>query len=72
MEDAFRSCVTLCAELADADPATSAAVGSPFGPELADLEDGQGGLAGRSSLRRRRLWACSSELLAKRVPETEK
>ena len=46
MEDFLRSCVTLCAELTDTDPATYLAVGSPFGPELADLEDGQGGPRG--------------------------
>eukprot|EP00959_Pyramimonas_sp_CCMP1952_P320250 6701913-Pyramimonas_sp.AAC.1 len=39
----FDSCVTLYAQLTYADPATYPAAGTPFGPELIDLEDGQGG-----------------------------
>eukprot|EP00959_Pyramimonas_sp_CCMP1952_P266349 5568415-Pyramimonas_sp.AAC.1 len=43
MTEFFDSCVTLHAQLTDADPATHPAAGTPPGPELADLEDGQGG-----------------------------
>eukprot|EP00959_Pyramimonas_sp_CCMP1952_P429928 9004209-Pyramimonas_sp.AAC.1 len=42
----FESCVTLYAQLTDTDPATYPAAGTPFGPELTDLEDGQGGPRG--------------------------
>ena len=46
MEQFFRSCVTLYAELTDTDPSTYPAAGTPFGPELSHLEDGQGGPRG--------------------------
>eukprot|EP00959_Pyramimonas_sp_CCMP1952_P246714 5156522-Pyramimonas_sp.AAC.1 len=46
MTEFFDSCVTLYAQLTDADPATYPAAGTPFGPELTDLEDGQGGPRG--------------------------
>eukprot|EP00959_Pyramimonas_sp_CCMP1952_P248192 5187895-Pyramimonas_sp.AAC.1 len=46
MTEFFDSCVTLYAQLTDADPATYPAAGAPFGPELTDLEDGQGGPRG--------------------------
>ena len=46
MEDFFRSCVALYAELTDTDPATYPAVGTPFGPEMASLLDGRGGPQG--------------------------
>ena len=43
MTQFFESCVQLYAELTDTDPSTYSAAGTPFGPELTDLEDGQGG-----------------------------
>eukprot|EP00959_Pyramimonas_sp_CCMP1952_P313280 6557312-Pyramimonas_sp.AAC.1 len=43
MTEFFDSCVTLYAQLTDADPATYPAAGTPFCPEFTDLEDGQGG-----------------------------
>eukprot|EP00959_Pyramimonas_sp_CCMP1952_P132576 2772251-Pyramimonas_sp.AAC.1 len=46
MAEFFGSCVTLYAQLTDTDPATHPAAGTPFGPELTDLEDGQGGPRG--------------------------
>eukprot|EP00959_Pyramimonas_sp_CCMP1952_P426865 8940248-Pyramimonas_sp.AAC.1 len=46
MTEFFESCVKLCAQLTDTDPATYPAAGTPFGPELTDLEDGQGGPRG--------------------------
>eukprot|EP00959_Pyramimonas_sp_CCMP1952_P178367 3728504-Pyramimonas_sp.AAC.1 len=46
MTEFFESCVTLYAQLTDTDPATYPAAGTPFGPELVDLEDGQGGPRG--------------------------
>eukprot|EP00959_Pyramimonas_sp_CCMP1952_P469404 9494873-Pyramimonas_sp.AAC.1 len=46
MTELFDSCVTLSAQLTDTDPATYPASGTPFGPELTDLEDGQGGPRG--------------------------
>eukprot|EP00959_Pyramimonas_sp_CCMP1952_P392961 8234107-Pyramimonas_sp.AAC.1 len=46
MTEFFESCVTLYAQLTDTDPATYPAAGTPFGPEFADLEDGQGGPRG--------------------------
>eukprot|EP00959_Pyramimonas_sp_CCMP1952_P039919 834697-Pyramimonas_sp.AAC.1 len=46
MTEFFDSCVTLYAQLTDADPATYPAAGAPFGPDLIDLEDGQGGPRG--------------------------
>eukprot|EP00959_Pyramimonas_sp_CCMP1952_P125473 2623397-Pyramimonas_sp.AAC.1 len=46
MTEFFESCVTLYAQLTDTDPATYPAAGTPFGPELTDLEDGQGGPRG--------------------------
>eukprot|EP00959_Pyramimonas_sp_CCMP1952_P417741 8752077-Pyramimonas_sp.AAC.1 len=46
MTEFFESCVTLYAQLTDTDPATDPAVGTPFGPEFVDLEDGQGGPRG--------------------------
>eukprot|EP00959_Pyramimonas_sp_CCMP1952_P084989 1777089-Pyramimonas_sp.AAC.1 len=48
MTDVFESCVTLYAQLTDADPATYPAAGAPFGPELTDFEDGQGGPRGEN------------------------
>eukprot|EP00959_Pyramimonas_sp_CCMP1952_P073440 1535044-Pyramimonas_sp.AAC.1 len=33
------SCVALCAQLTDTDPATYPAAGAPFGPDLIDFED---------------------------------
>eukprot|EP00959_Pyramimonas_sp_CCMP1952_P191391 4001823-Pyramimonas_sp.AAC.1 len=46
MTDLFESCVTFYAQLTDTDSATYPAAGTPFGPELTDLEDGQGGPRG--------------------------
>eukprot|EP00959_Pyramimonas_sp_CCMP1952_P303284 6346398-Pyramimonas_sp.AAC.1 len=46
MTELFDSCVTLYVQLTDTDPATHPAAGTPFGPELIDLEDGQGGPRG--------------------------
>eukprot|EP00959_Pyramimonas_sp_CCMP1952_P004479 93789-Pyramimonas_sp.AAC.1 len=46
MTEFFESCVTLFALLTDTDPATYPTAGTPFGPELVDLEDGQGGPRG--------------------------
>eukprot|EP00959_Pyramimonas_sp_CCMP1952_P425161 8905490-Pyramimonas_sp.AAC.1 len=46
MTELFDSCVALYAQLTDTDPATYPAAGPPFGPELSDLEDGQGGPRG--------------------------
>ena len=46
MTEFFESCVTLYAQLTDTDPATYPAAGTPFGPELSNLEDGQGGPRG--------------------------
>eukprot|EP00959_Pyramimonas_sp_CCMP1952_P465066 9487655-Pyramimonas_sp.AAC.1 len=46
MTELFDFCVTLYAQLTDTDPSTSPAAGTPFGPELADLEGGQGGPRG--------------------------
>eukprot|EP00959_Pyramimonas_sp_CCMP1952_P086011 1799053-Pyramimonas_sp.AAC.1 len=38
----FESCVTLYAQLTDADPATYPAAGAPFGPVLTDFEGRRG------------------------------
>ena len=46
MTQFFESCVQLYAELTDTDPSTYPAAGTPYGPELTDLEDGQGGPRG--------------------------
>ena len=46
MEDFFKDCVRLYAELTDTDPSTYPKSGAPFGPELTTLEDGQGGPRG--------------------------
>ena len=49
MEEFFQSCVDLYAELTDTDPANYPAVGTPFGSEHTDIEDGQGGPRGEIS-----------------------
>eukprot|EP00959_Pyramimonas_sp_CCMP1952_P373663 7825465-Pyramimonas_sp.AAC.1 len=46
MEDLFAPCVRVYAELTRADPKTCPLAGTPYGPELASLEDGQGGPRG--------------------------
>eukprot|EP00959_Pyramimonas_sp_CCMP1952_P345687 7239501-Pyramimonas_sp.AAC.1 len=46
MPEFFESCVALYAQLTDTDPATYPAAGAPFGFELTDPEDGQGGPRG--------------------------
>ena len=58
MTEFFESCVTLYAELTDTDPTTYPAAGTPFGPELTYLEDGQGAPAERLiwSAQPRRPW----------------
>ena len=49
MAEFFQSRVDLYAELTDTDPANYPAVGTPFGIEHTDLEDGQGGPRGEIS-----------------------
>ena len=48
MTEFFDSCVALYAQLTDTGPSTYPAAGTPFGPELSDLEDGQGGPRGEA------------------------
>merc|ERR1712086_538116 len=45
----FQSAIDLYAELTDTDPANYPAVGTPFGIEHTDIEDGQGGTRGEVS-----------------------
>eukprot|EP00959_Pyramimonas_sp_CCMP1952_P110730 2316747-Pyramimonas_sp.AAC.1 len=46
MEERFKSCASLCAELTDTDQDAHPLSGTPFGPELASIEGGQGGRRG--------------------------
>eukprot|EP00959_Pyramimonas_sp_CCMP1952_P072135 1506673-Pyramimonas_sp.AAC.1 len=46
MSDFFESCLAFYAQLTDIDHATHLLLASPFGPELTDFEDGQGGPRG--------------------------